>query len=112
MGELDPFDVPDALLGQSFDISEAIVSLRRLGAEKFDPLRLHYLQVLAHRAKAYRGPVKTFWMLSWYRRLGRSENASRRRKVMQKKILAILQSSFHTPGPTCSICLKVAISAL
>lgn len=58
MGELDPFDVPDALPGQSFDISEAIVSLRRLGAEKFDPLRLHYLQVLAHRAKAYRGPVK------------------------------------------------------
>jgi hypothetical protein len=40
------------------DFSGDIASLRQLGAEQFDPVRLHYLQVLAARASAHQGPVK------------------------------------------------------
>lgn len=40
------------------DFSVAIASLRRAGADRFDPVRLHYLQVLAHRASGHQGRVK------------------------------------------------------
>lgn len=33
-------------------------ALRAVGAAKFDPVRLHYLEVLAQRASAHQGPVK------------------------------------------------------
>lgn len=35
-----------------------IDSLRQLGADKFDPVRFFYLEVLARRASSHRGPVK------------------------------------------------------
>ena len=35
-----------------------ISTLRAVGADKFDPVRLHYLEVLAQRASAHEGPVK------------------------------------------------------
>jgi hypothetical protein len=40
------------------DVSETIAALRLLGADKFDPVRLHYLQALATRVNAQEGPVK------------------------------------------------------
>jgi hypothetical protein len=40
------------------DFSEAIAALRLLGADKFDPVRLHYLQALATRVNAQDGPAK------------------------------------------------------
>jgi hypothetical protein len=35
-----------------------IDALRAMGADKFDPVRLHYLEVLAQRASAHEGAVK------------------------------------------------------
>jgi hypothetical protein len=40
------------------DFSGDIASLRQIGADQFDPVRLHYLQVLATRASAHQGKVK------------------------------------------------------
>jgi hypothetical protein len=40
------------------DFSRAINSLRLSGADRFDPIALHYLEVLAHRTKAQHGRVK------------------------------------------------------
>jgi hypothetical protein len=45
-------------VNEPLDFSADIASLRQLGAEQFDPVRLHYLQVLTHRASAHQGPVK------------------------------------------------------
>lgn len=38
--------------------SAQIASLRTAGADRFDAVRLHYLDALAHRAAAHRGSVK------------------------------------------------------
>lgn len=40
------------------DLNALIESLRMAGADRFDAVRLHYLEALAHRAKAHRGSVK------------------------------------------------------
>lgn len=40
------------------DHSVGIAALRRIGADQFDPVRLHYLEVLAQRASAQQGRVK------------------------------------------------------
>jgi hypothetical protein len=45
-------------VSESVDFSVEIDSLRRSGADQFDPVRLHYLQVLATRASAHQGRVK------------------------------------------------------
>ncbi|MDO8773637.1 MAG: DUF2894 domain-containing protein [Burkholderiaceae bacterium] len=45
-------------MNEPVDFSADIASLRQLGADQFDPVRLHYLQELAHRASAHQGPVK------------------------------------------------------
>lgn len=45
-------------MNEPVDFSEGIASLRRAGADQFDPVRLHYLQVLATRASAHEGSVK------------------------------------------------------
>ncbi|WP_114973565.1 DUF2894 domain-containing protein [Rhodoferax ferrireducens] len=45
-------------MNETVDFSGDIASLRQLGADQFDPVRLHYLQVLATRASAHQGPVK------------------------------------------------------
>ncbi|MEO8118668.1 MAG: DUF2894 domain-containing protein [Rhodoferax sp.] len=45
-------------MNEPVDLSADIASLRELGADQFDPVRLHYLQVLATRASAHQGRVK------------------------------------------------------
>ena len=40
------------------EISQKIASLRQLGADKFDPVRFHHLEVLGRRATAHQGQVK------------------------------------------------------
>lgn len=41
------------------DTSEvSLASLRQLGADKFDPIRFHHLEVLARRSTAHQGQVK------------------------------------------------------
>ncbi len=40
------------------EVSQAIDSLREIGADTFDPVRFFYLQVLARRALSQQGPVK------------------------------------------------------
>ncbi|HYD95205.1 MAG TPA: DUF2894 domain-containing protein [Noviherbaspirillum sp.] len=40
------------------DFSALIASLRTAGADRFDPVRLHYLDVLARRAEAQQGSVR------------------------------------------------------
>ncbi|WP_158598029.1 DUF2894 domain-containing protein [Noviherbaspirillum saxi] len=48
----------DAPLESSVDFNALIASLRAAGADRFDPVRLHYIEVLARRASAHRGSVK------------------------------------------------------
>lgn len=40
------------------EISQKIASLRQRGADRFDPVRFHHLEVLARRASALQGQVK------------------------------------------------------
>lgn len=40
------------------DHREALAALRQAGADKFDPVHLHYLQALTRRANAHQGAVK------------------------------------------------------
>ena len=40
------------------EISQQIASLRQLGADKFDPVRFHHLEVLARRASTHPGRVQ------------------------------------------------------
>lgn len=58
MSESGHREVMDLRVDQSCDFSAEIAALRELGADKFDPVRLHYLQVLALRVSAQQGPVK------------------------------------------------------
>lgn len=45
-------------MSEPLDFSADIAALRQSGADQFDPVRLHYLQVLATRASAHQGKVK------------------------------------------------------
>ncbi len=51
-------EIGDASLEPSIDFSTQIASLRSAGAEQFDPVRLHYIEVLAKRGMAHEGSVK------------------------------------------------------
>lgn len=51
-------ETPDVLLDQAIDFGHAIASLRLSGGETFDPIGLHYLDVLAKRSVAQPRPVK------------------------------------------------------
>ncbi len=55
MNEPDHRDTP---LDVSHDFNALIASLRTAGADRFDPVRLHYIEVLAKRATAHQGSVK------------------------------------------------------
>lgn len=50
--------IADAPLDTSADFHALIAALRTAGAERFDPVRLHYLEVLAKRASAHQGSIK------------------------------------------------------
>jgi hypothetical protein len=58
MNVADHSQAQDSRLALSFDASAVIAALRLRGAARFDPVRLHYLQVLADRTNAHQGPVK------------------------------------------------------
>jgi hypothetical protein len=51
-------DASETGLMRSIDFSRAIASLRLLGADRLDPIGLHYLEVLANRTNAQSGNVK------------------------------------------------------
>jgi hypothetical protein len=58
MNESDHGKIADAPPDSSPDFEGLIASLRTAGAARFDPVRLHYIEVLAKRAIAHRGSVK------------------------------------------------------
>jgi hypothetical protein len=56
MDEADHREIMDAPPAPDFDM--LIASLRTAGAGRFDPVRLHYIEVLAKRASEHQGSVK------------------------------------------------------
>jgi hypothetical protein len=58
MDEPDHSEIADAPLDSPTDFNTLIASLRSAGAHRFDPVRLHYIEVLAQRASAHHGSVK------------------------------------------------------
>lgn len=58
MIESDHREIADAPLDSSPDFNALIASLRTAGAQRFDPMCLHYIEVLAKRASAHQGSVK------------------------------------------------------
>ena len=58
MNESDHREIADVPLDASPDFNALIASLRTAGAGQFDPVRLHYIEVLAKRAVAHQGSVK------------------------------------------------------
>jgi hypothetical protein len=58
MNEGEHGEIADAPLDSSPDFNAPIASLRTAGADQFDPVRLHYIEVLARRTVAHRGSVK------------------------------------------------------
>ncbi|WP_151636228.1 DUF2894 domain-containing protein [Noviherbaspirillum aerium] len=51
-------DAPAASLNAIPDFNASIASLRAAGADRFDPIGLHYLEALARRASAQEGSVR------------------------------------------------------
>ena len=51
-------EIADAPPDVSPDVNALIASLRTAGADRFDPVRLRYIEVLAKRATAHQGSVK------------------------------------------------------
>jgi len=58
MNESGHRETADAPTDSAADLNAQIASLRTAGAERFDPVRLHYIDVLARRASAHQGNVR------------------------------------------------------
>lgn len=58
MNAPDHIEIVDAPADAAPDFIALIASLREAGAERFDPVRLHYIDVLANRAMKHQGSVK------------------------------------------------------
>lgn len=58
MDESDYREVADASPDLSRDLNALIASLRTAGVDRFDPVRLHYIDALARRAATHRGSVR------------------------------------------------------
>ena len=58
MTESDSYERHELQVKQSVDFGALIESLRLAGADQFDPVRLHYLQVLANRANDHQNLAK------------------------------------------------------
>ncbi|RZI42638.1 DUF2894 domain-containing protein [Herbaspirillum sp. HC18] len=58
MSEPDISEIADVPPEASPDFDALIASLRAAGADRFDPVRLHYIDVLAKRASAHEGSAK------------------------------------------------------
>lgn len=59
MSACDPGAVHGSVVGEFDAFDAAMAALRQLGADQFDPVHLHYLDVLARRGKAQSGRVKS-----------------------------------------------------
>lgn len=49
---------PDSSTGASPDFDAVIAALREAGADRFDPVRFRYIEVLAERARSHQGNVR------------------------------------------------------
>lgn len=58
MSESHLSEIDDAQPDASVDLNELIAALRTAGAERFDPVRLHYIDALAKRTMAHQGSAK------------------------------------------------------
>jgi hypothetical protein len=58
MNDPGPRDIDAALVDPSMEVCVAMAALHLAGANKFDPVGLRYLNVLAERASAHEGPVR------------------------------------------------------
>jgi hypothetical protein len=58
MSKTDHNETGDAAPDPTIDFSALIASLRMAGADRFDPMRLHYIDVLARRGMAHQGRIK------------------------------------------------------
>jgi hypothetical protein len=58
MNESDHREIADVPLDSSSDFNALIASLRTAGADRFDPVRLYYIEGLAKRTIAHQGSVK------------------------------------------------------
>jgi hypothetical protein len=58
MNNLARREIPEVPPEASADAGELIASLRASGADKFDPVRLHYIEALAKRASGHQGRTK------------------------------------------------------
>lgn len=58
MNKTDPNKAGDTVPDPAMDFGAQIDSLRTAGADQFDPMRLHYIEVLAKRGMAHQGRVK------------------------------------------------------
>ncbi len=58
MNAPDHGEIADAPMAASSDFDAMICSLRTAGADRFDPVRLHYIEVLAKRASAHQGSAR------------------------------------------------------
>lgn len=58
MNAPDHIEIVDAPADAAPDFIALIASLREAGAERFDPVRLHYIDVLANRAMKHQGSVR------------------------------------------------------
>jgi hypothetical protein len=52
------YKIGDAAPDSSIDFNVPIAALRMAGADQFDPMRMHYIDVLAKRGMAHQGRVK------------------------------------------------------
>ena len=59
MSEVGPGDVAAASVPEPWELDRQIAALRAAGAQRLDPLRLHYLEVLSARAQAQSGRVQS-----------------------------------------------------
>lgn len=58
MSETHAGEITEAPIGAPADFNALIASLHAAGASRFDPVRLHYIEVLAKRAAMHQGSVK------------------------------------------------------
>lgn len=58
MNESVHSDIAAMPLGEAVDVTALIASLRAEGADRFDPVRLHYMEELVRRASTHQGSVK------------------------------------------------------
>lgn len=58
MNDSDRSHIREPRVGSSVDVNVVIAALHLAGADKFDPVGLHYLDVLAQRTSVHHGPVR------------------------------------------------------